>query len=63
MVRINLHIANAIFFFLLVVEFQASPEQQAYWHTMSGYFPIRVTAYDVPWHKNGVNNIRNSRPL
>jgi sn-glycerol 3-phosphate transport system substrate-binding protein len=30
------------------IKFQASPEQQAYWHTMSGYFPIRVTAYDVP---------------
>lgn len=36
------------------IKFQTSPEQQAYWHTMSGYFPIRVTAYDVPlaqeWH-------------
>lgn len=30
------------------IKFQASPEQQAYWHTMSGYFPIRTTAYDVP---------------
>jgi sn-glycerol 3-phosphate transport system substrate-binding protein len=30
------------------IKFQASPEQQAYWHTMSGYFPIRETAYDVP---------------
>lgn len=29
------------------IKFQASPEQQAYWHTMSGYFPIRKTAYDV----------------
>jgi len=29
------------------IKFQASPEQQAYWHTMSGYFPIRQTAYDV----------------
>lgn len=29
------------------IKFQASPEQQAYWHTMSGYFPIRTTAYDV----------------
>lgn len=30
------------------IKYQASPEQQAYWHTMSGYFPIRDTAYDVP---------------
>jgi sn-glycerol 3-phosphate transport system substrate-binding protein len=30
------------------IKFQASPEQQAYWHTMSGYFPIRTTAYEVP---------------
>jgi sn-glycerol 3-phosphate transport system substrate-binding protein len=30
------------------IKFQASPDQQAYWHTMSGYFPIRVTAYEVP---------------
>lgn len=30
------------------IKYQASPEQQAYWHTMSGYFPIRTTAYDVP---------------
>jgi sn-glycerol 3-phosphate transport system substrate-binding protein len=29
------------------IKFQASPEQQAYWHTMSGYFPIRETAYEV----------------
>jgi sn-glycerol 3-phosphate transport system substrate-binding protein len=38
------------------IKFQASPEQQAYWHTMSGYFPIRITAYDVPlaqdWREN-----------
>ncbi|HOE70912.1 MAG TPA: ABC transporter substrate-binding protein [Brevefilum sp.] len=30
------------------IKYQASPEQQAYWHTMSGYFPIRDTAYEVP---------------
>jgi len=30
------------------IKFQSSPEQQAYWHTMSGYFPIRLTAYEVP---------------
>ncbi len=29
------------------IKFQSSPDQQAYWHTMSGYFPIRQTAYDV----------------
>lgn len=33
------------------IKFQSSPEQQAYWHTMSGYFPIRKTAYDVPLAK------------
>ena len=30
------------------IKFQAAPDQQAYWHTMSGYFPIRLTAYDEP---------------
>lgn len=30
------------------IKYQSSPEQQAYWHTMSGYFPIRKTAYEVP---------------
>ncbi len=34
------------------VKFQASPEQQAYWHTMSGYFPIRKAAYDVQLAKD-----------
>ena len=28
------------------IKYQASPAQQAYWHTMSGYFPIRKAAYD-----------------
>jgi len=28
------------------LKFQASPAEQAYWHTMSGYFPIRKAAYD-----------------
>ncbi len=28
------------------IKFQASPKEQAYWHTMSGYFPIRKAAYD-----------------
>lgn len=28
------------------IKFLASPEQQAYWQTMSGYFPIRKAAYD-----------------
>jgi sn-glycerol 3-phosphate transport system substrate-binding protein len=30
------------------IKFQASPAEQAYWHTMSGYFPIRKAAYDEP---------------
>ncbi|MCJ7696595.1 MAG: ABC transporter substrate-binding protein [Anaerolineaceae bacterium] len=34
------------------LKFQASPEQQAYWHTMSGYFPIRQAAYDVQLAKD-----------
>ncbi len=34
------------------VKFQASPDQQAYWHTMSGYFPIRKAAYDVQLAKD-----------
>ncbi len=29
-------------------KFQASPPQQAYWQTMSGYFPIRRAAYEEP---------------
>lgn len=28
------------------IKFLASPEQQAYWQTMSGYFPIRKAAYE-----------------
>jgi sn-glycerol 3-phosphate transport system substrate-binding protein len=28
------------------IKFQASPAEQAYWHTMSGYFPIRKAAYN-----------------
>jgi sn-glycerol 3-phosphate transport system substrate-binding protein len=30
------------------VKFISSPPQQAYWHTMSGYYPIRKAAYDEP---------------
>jgi sn-glycerol 3-phosphate transport system substrate-binding protein len=33
------------------IKYQASPPQQAYWHTMSGYFPIRTAAYDEPLAK------------
>ncbi|MCL4562902.1 MAG: ABC transporter substrate-binding protein [Chloroflexi bacterium] len=29
------------------IRFQSSPEEQAYWWTMSGYFPIRKSAYDT----------------
>lgn len=30
------------------IKFISAPEQQAYWHTMSGYYPIRKAAYDEP---------------
>jgi sn-glycerol 3-phosphate transport system substrate-binding protein len=30
------------------IKYQTSPEQQAYWQTMSGYFPIRKAAYEEP---------------
>lgn len=30
------------------IKFQASPKEQAYWHTMSGYFPIVKAAYNEP---------------
>jgi sn-glycerol 3-phosphate transport system substrate-binding protein len=37
------------------IKFLASPEQQAYWQTMSGYFPIRKAAYEnelsVKWRE------------
>jgi sn-glycerol 3-phosphate transport system substrate-binding protein len=33
------------------IKFQASPAQQAYWHTMSGYFPIVKAAYEEPLAK------------
>jgi sn-glycerol 3-phosphate transport system substrate-binding protein len=33
------------------IKFQASPAEQAYWHTMSGYFPIRLAAYNEPLAK------------
>ena len=28
------------------IKFVSAPAQQAYWHTMSGYYPIRKAAYD-----------------
>ena len=28
------------------IKYQASPKQQSYWQTMSGYFPIRKSAYN-----------------
>ncbi len=38
-----------------LVKFLSAPEQQAYWHTQSGYYPIRKAAYDLPadqaWRK------------
>lgn len=30
------------------IEFLAEPEQQAYWHVNTGYFPITKAAYDEP---------------
>ena len=33
------------------IKFQSSPPEQAYWQTMSGYFPIRKAAYDEPLSK------------
>lgn len=30
------------------IKFLAMPEQQAYWHTQTGYFPITKKAYDQP---------------
>ncbi|HEX6512590.1 MAG TPA: extracellular solute-binding protein, partial [Chloroflexota bacterium] len=37
-----------------LVKFLSSPEQQAYWHIQTGYFPIRKSAYDVPADKDWV---------
>jgi sn-glycerol 3-phosphate transport system substrate-binding protein len=34
------------------IKFLASPPQQAYWQTMSGYFPMRLSAYE---HELSVN--------
>ena len=33
------------------VKFISAPAQQAYWHTMSGYYPIRKAAYEEPLDK------------
>ncbi len=33
------------------IKFVSNPQSQAYWHTMSGYFPIRKSAYDEPLAK------------
>ncbi len=30
------------------VKFASTPEQQAQWHAQTGYFPSRVSAYDLP---------------
>lgn len=30
------------------VKYVSAPPQQAYWHTMSGYYPIRKAAYEEP---------------
>ena len=34
------------------IKYQAAPAQQAYWHTMSGYFPIRKAAYEEQLDKD-----------
>jgi sn-glycerol 3-phosphate transport system substrate-binding protein len=34
------------------IKFQSSPAEQAYWHTMSGYFPIRKAAYNEQLDKD-----------
>ncbi|MBV9119305.1 MAG: ABC transporter substrate-binding protein [Chloroflexi bacterium] len=36
------------------VKFLSSPEQQAFWHIQTGYFPIRKSAYDVQADKDWV---------
>ncbi len=36
------------------VKFVTSPDIQAYWHTASGYYPIRKSAYDVQIDKDWV---------
>jgi len=36
------------------VKFMVSPEQQAYWNTKTGYFPITIAAYDEPMYKENV---------
>jgi sn-glycerol 3-phosphate transport system substrate-binding protein len=33
------------------IKFVSAPPQQAYWHTKSGYYPIRKAAYDEPLDK------------
>ncbi len=35
-----------------LVKFLASPKEQAYWHTQSGYYPIRKAAYDEQLDKD-----------
>lgn len=36
------------------VKFVSSPEIQAYWHTASGYYPVRKASYDVKEDKDWV---------
>ncbi|MBI3734860.1 MAG: ABC transporter substrate-binding protein [Chloroflexi bacterium] len=36
-------------------KFVTSPEIQAYWHTASGYYPVRKTSYDVKEDKDWVS--------
>ncbi len=36
------------------VKFITTPDIQAYWHTQSGYYPLRKASYDVPLDKQWV---------
>ncbi len=36
------------------VKFATSPDLQAYWHTASGYYPVRKASYNVPLDKDWV---------
>jgi sn-glycerol 3-phosphate transport system substrate-binding protein len=52
------------------VKFLVSPDIQAYWHTASGYYPVRKSSYDVqidkdwvakyPQFKTAVDQLHNS---
>ena len=37
-----------------MVKFVTTPEIQAFWHTASGYYPVRKASYSVPIDKDWV---------